>query len=737
MHSYEVSRPSVEIFHRFVERFSEFVNPEEALCYWNALHTPVAISELDQLQFGVTELSISLQPKSDVSIRWLGETLRRQPFNLATRAQARNIAHLIFSELRRFYGSDYPQEIFNKLFNLAYAEGSLSNPQSTFRIGYALEFRQAQAPCFKWYAEPRTAGPDPTLERVQTITDYLSLGHHWRIADNIIRKNIPNVSLRGIGIDLSTQKISNLKVYYSTRECDWLQLQEVLRPDTKNYDSAPLKQFHRLILKDRKRVPPNTILLGVVLAPFLNPKTPIFKWDVFLPQLHTRDWLLQERIVQLCMELELDPAAYLYLWEVVVGSQRSKQLVNVHQYASIDLSLDGKPKLNVYLRAPKQITEHMPLAMRPILLHGPGEEGRIVVSVQKGLVNLADANEKGYSEMVHRMVFPREAGFSNSGTCCFGSVFQHAIVCRTLAMAKSIFDVNEQAIQAGLSYLLEQQDPASGGWKYFTNLPELPPDADDVAQVLLAFIETGNSRTTEIFSRILKIIEVLADPVSGEISTWLVDPTASDPKSQLYRRAIEQWWSDGSDPEVIANIAFALWRLDSYRFGKWILRACDWLASQQMEEGWWESTWYWGRTYGTWMAIRLFTAVSPRDLSLARATEWWISSQSKNGYWDPSVPSILETAFGLEVGVELAKAGFLSPDCSLLRRIASWLCNRQVDDGGWDASTFIRMDINRASAQYGVTKPKYRSYSSRIITTAFCIQALLDFLSLTGFRPRS
>lgn len=719
-----------EIFRRFVECFPEFINPKAAIEYWKALHTPLSENEASQLQFGVAEFSVSLRPQFDASIRLLAETLRRQPFNSDMITQARDIAHGIFAIMRRFSGGDYPQDTFDKLFNILYSVEGSSNPKSIFRIGYALEFRPTQMPCFRWYAEPRTAGSDQALDRVSTIAHYLNLGHHWRLADKTVRGLAQNVSLRGIGVNLSPDTVPNLKVYYTMRGCAWSQLQEVWKLNTQDYNVSQLELFHGLILKSRRHLPPNTILLAVILTPCLEPQAPTVKWDVFLPQLHTSEKMLQERILQLFKELEIDASLYLRLWEVIAGTQPPEMFHNVHQYASIDLSPDGKAKVNVYLRSPEQLNEHIPIAMRPRLRYASehNEMDRIISAVQRGLVNLADARENDYSEMIHRMNFPRAAGFTED-SLCLGAVFQRAIVCKTLAKARFMYDVDNQILQDDLAYLLLQQDPSSGGWKYFPSFAELPPDADDVAQVILAFVEAGYSENHRIFSRILEQIERLIDPVSGKVPTWLVDPAKNDPESQLYRRAIKQWWGEGADSEVVANLAFALWRLDPSRFSEWLPRACDLLSSRQ-KDGWWESTWYWGRTYGTWIVTRLFVAIRPQDPALVRVVDWWISSQSTDGCWNSLKPSAIESAFGLEAGIELAKVDLLPSGGKLLLRIASWLCDHQADDGGWDATPFIRMDINRAATQRGSAQPKYLSYSSRTITTAFCIQALLNLQSL-------
>jgi squalene-hopene/tetraprenyl-beta-curcumene cyclase len=715
----------MDIFDRFVKAFPELLDAEEALRLWRSLHAPAPASAAEPLCFGVRELSVSLQARGATSLRWLAEAYRRQPFDASTAAQARSLAHGVFSTLRELYGAAPPQERFDRLFDIAYPAEERSGLRPTFRIGYAVELRRDRPPGFKWYAEPRTAGPDGAAARFTAIASALGLETHLQRADAAIRSRLPAASLRGFGVDLSVQDVPNLKVYYAVRGCGWSQLRDLARPADAGPDPWPLEPFHRLILKQRQRMPPNAILLAVVLAPFLDPDTPTLKWDVYLPQLHTGDAPVQARLLRLCHELGLDPDDYLRLWSVAAGSTRSDALVHVHQYASLDLAPDGDTKLNVYLRAPEQVTEHMPLRMRPRRLRAPDGLELCVTAVQRGLVALADAAESGYAELTHSMVFPREEGFRGSGRPVHGSVFQRATLCRALASARSRYDIDEPGLRAQLDDLASQQDPGSGGWKYFPDLAELPPDADDLAQVLLAFVELRDPRAEEIFSRILDRVERLADP-GGWLPTWLVDPAAPDPDSSLYRQAIARWWGEGPDPEVVANLAYALARLDPVRFGDLALRACDWLASVQRPDGLWESTWYWGRMYGTALALRLFAALRPRDVAVSRAAQGWIESQGEEGGFGPC----LETAFGLQAGVELARAGLLDRQARRLVRAAAWICERQSQDGTWAAAPWIRMDLRRAENQRSGGPPRFLSHGSGILSTVLCVQALLDLLGL-------
>ena len=719
------------ILDRFIEQFPNVIEHDRACQCWRALNAASTTRGASKIHFGITEFSISLKTYSETSIRWLAEITHRQSFTRRTLTQVQEIGEDVISSLSDLFEVSYPLDTFRELLRHLYSDSSGTRPARVFRLGYAVEFQASSHPGFRWYAEPRTIGSNGDRDRVGAIAKHLDLAHHWEQADREILHIIPQSSLRGIGIDFSPQNTPSLKIYYSTRAVSWHQIEEVSTPSAATHPASALAKFHVHILKERNQFPPNTILLGVILTTAQDPEVPIIKWDVFLPQLHTSDHLVQERILDLCRDLGVEGEEYLRLWSVVTEGDSPERLVNVHQYASLDLIPEGQAKLNIYLRPPGRHTEHMPNALRPRVLRNPGRAGRIATAIQRGIINLADARQDDFAEMQHRMIFPQEAGFKSAETDHVGAVFQRAILCRTLATARICSDLDRRDIQGDIDFLLSQQDPHSGGWKYFPSLLELPPDSDDVAQVMLAFIEVGDPRTNGVFAPVLQLIEEIADPVAGHIPTWLVDASKADARSQYYRTCIERWWGDGADPEVVANLGYALYRHDPKRFETWLRHACIWLAAVQNDDGWWESTWYWGRTYGTWMATRMIAAICPGDPALDRTANWWMSSRSEVGSWGAEKTTVLETAFGLEIGVELARADRKFPSIDSLLQSANWLCDHQALDGSWQAEKIIRMDVHRAASQRGFEEPLYKSYGSRTLTTGLCVQALVDLSSLS------
>ncbi len=347
---------------------------------------------------------------------------------------------------------------------------------------------------------------------------------------------------------------------------------------------------------------------------------------------------------------------------------------------------------------------------------------RVHLAVVRGIRFLEDEAAHGYADLTHRMVFPQSEGFQGGGVS-EGAVFQRALLSRVLSIAGTGYGIDKQLVIDQLAFLESARDENSGGWKYFPELLELPPDADDVGQVLLAFLEAGVPDTSARFTRVLKLINSLTDVHGAELPSWLVNPDLNDPEATAYRAATSKWWGDGVDVEVVANLAYALHRLGDPKMKDWVTQATMWVTTRQGGHGNWEGVWYWGQTYATWMAVRLLLEVETNHPCLATAADWWLA------HWKNSLRTPSEAAFGLQMSVHLSRAGLLrgGPEVNLM--VAEHLLSIQADDGGWDACPWIRMDINRASKQRGQGESRYLSHGSRSLSTILCLHALLDLLN--------
>src|SRR5438874_1446790 len=99
---------------------------------------------------------------------------------------------------------------------------------------------------------------------------------------------------------------------------------------------------------------------------------------------------------------------------------------------------------------------------------------------------LLDQWRRGFDEVRHVMVFPRRLGFIARNSTHVGDLFQRALIADVLAEADRVLSCGLQVqIDSEIGYVLEsRQRDRIGGWSYFPDLRELPPDADDLAQVM-------------------------------------------------------------------------------------------------------------------------------------------------------------------------------------------------------------------------------------------------------------
>jgi hypothetical protein len=413
-------------------------------------------------------------------------------------------------------------------------------------------------------------------------------------------------------------------------------------------------------------------------------------------------WLIESQVQfarseQLaCRHLESDS-----LWLRMIQSQRAQA---TKLMATLDMSIKPMKSSSISVRV--------------------STRDRLQQSMRHGLRFVLEDIKKGHTDLVHSMVFPRSEGFTTGGISN-GAIFQRAILCRFLALASNHSLVDPSGSQLELQYLRDHQDPGSGGWKYFPSLQELPADADDVAQVLLAFIEANATDTSHLFTKVLGLIQSLTEEHGPEVPSWLVPTDLQNPEVAAYRLASDRWWGSGADVEVVANLAYALLRLDRQIWGDFAESAANWIADQQSDNGSWGGVWYWGRTYASWMALRLIDAVFPDHPSILSLRSWWLERRVDH------CRSATEAAFALEIGGLLVQKGWLA-GCELMPLI-DHLTSVQAEDGGWDATPWIRMDINRASVQRGEGRPRYLSYGTRTMSALLCTQALLNISLISDF----
>jgi squalene-hopene/tetraprenyl-beta-curcumene cyclase len=340
---------------------------------------------------------------------------------------------------------------------------------------------------------------------------------------------------------------------------------------------------------------------------------------------------------------------------------------------------------------------------------------------RKALFHLLEAAEQGFQEARHIMYFPREQGFSAKVVQQIGDIFQRALIADALLDAQ---DLAPQQIQTCLrqevDYLLScQRSTGIGGWSYFLNLPELPPDTDDLAQVMQVLIRMQCWTALEQFcERPLQTLLHNGKTQDGGLETWIIPATDRTPEQQLQQVWVDQAWGNGADVEVMANLLYALVLYAPHRFSDVIEAGIRYLEAHQQVDGSWQSTWYHGPYYGTYVCLRLFAIAHPTSATVDRAVEFLQTHQLADGGWGlTSVSDSLTTAIAL-LGLSMSRRS----QSSFADKIAKALqfLHQQADPQGWESCPFIQMQLGRAKGQV----QQVLSYGSRTITTAFVLKAM-------------
>lgn len=331
---------------------------------------------------------------------------------------------------------------------------------------------------------------------------------------------------------------------------------------------------------------------------------------------------------------------------------------------------------------------------------------------------------KGFGEARHIMEFPREGGFHSAQRYQHGDIFQRAIIADALCdVSPFVSDQLQQVLASEVNYLLEQQYPSKlGGWSYFRELRDLPPDADDLAQVMQVLLRTGHHQeVTETCQNSLDLIQAHAYP-DGSFETWLIPQENRTQEEQRHAECVNLFWGRGPDTDVIANLLYALTLFDRESYGAFINRSIIYLETCQQPEGSWYSTWYHGPYYGTFQCLRLLAEMKPDSPARQSALGFLRSIQHTDGGWGLDLESDpLSTALAV-LGLVYGQRQQLSVvDQKQLKSAFNYLGACQDLDRGWQRCDLIRMELGRARGKVS----SILSYGSRTITTAFVLKALV------------
>jgi len=274
--------------------------------------------------------------------------------------------------------------------------------------------------------------------------------------------------------------------------------------------------------------------------------------------------------------------------------------------------------------------------------------------VQKSITNainyILTQRELNYPEMQHKMYFPKSEGFLGEKELLNGDVFQRTFVIDALIDSKSFIPNADKIIKQEVEVLVSLKlKNVRGGWSYAPELPELPPDSDDLAQVLQVLVKSNYELIEEEVSDPISLLINDCSYDDGTFECWIIDKKDTSQLSNSIRSFTEKKWmfQRGKDNGVQANILYGLFLYDYENLEDRIIKGVSLVEKRQTVEGYWDSNWYWGNYYGTYVSVRLIAAVKPGSPTLKKAEQYIVSNQNYDGGWGILGSDPLNTALAL------------------------------------------------------------------------------------------
>lgn len=335
-------------------------------------------------------------------------------------------------------------------------------------------------------------------------------------------------------------------------------------------------------------------------------------------------------------------------------------------------------------------------------------------AIARAISYLQEQEKENYPEATHWLMFPRAYGFTGNSDEHCGNVFQRAIVLDALldAIVRRM-NVDQDSVNADIETLVNMRY-GNLGWKYIPTVPELPPDADDLALVIQVLVKSRHRQIWNLCGRAIDVIRKAAYS-NGSFGTWIVDPSNGSESMRRMSRGVSERWGTGPDVEVVANLLYSLLLLDRARFLSWVLQGSRWACGRQLREGHWKTTWYSSKYWGVYMCTRLIASVQAQTSTLHRVASFLTATRGRRGGWGGNSVTPIDTALGL------LSASYLrgQPRCELSTDIVAssfgYLLNHQRSDGSWKGTDFLRFP-----------------YKSDTISTALCLKAFLTYQKAKG-----
>ena len=251
------------------------------------------------------------------------------------------------------------------------------------------------------------------------------------------------------------------------------------------------------------------------------------------------------------------------------------------------------------------------------------------------------------------------------------------------------------------------------GWSYFPSVIEIAPDIDDLGQIMQMLYKSNNTKylQDECFP-LVDFVKENCIQKDGGILTWLIPIENQNSIQKIQKKFNVEKWGEGPDVEAVANLIYSLQLVNNKSYDNLVCNSISYILKKQAKQGYWESRWYFGKYYGTYVSVRcLMEDKGENHLnSIIHASKFIIETQNNDGGWGLNNNSSdpLNTAFCILTLKIIDDKKFKTT----INKAKKFLNNIRKENNSWEAVNFIKPRINDA-------------YRSSTLTTAYVLKALV------------
>lgn len=251
-----------------------------------------------------------------------------------------------------------------------------------------------------------------------------------------------------------------------------------------------------------------------------------------------------------------------------------------------------------------------------------------------------------------------------------------------------------------------------------------PQDVDDLAQVVQVLHRAEPFRGADICKTAVDFCLKNFIKDTSFLSTWLIDYKTITPSIKRKVTAVQAYWGDELDVEVLANFLYSLFILDHKKYKSFIEQNIIHIIDHQNDKGFWKSNWYTGSFYGIFCCQRIIQLVLGNHSSLQKAVHFLISTQNSDGGWGEGKSNATDTALNLMTLQGLSyylKNNFFCIDSAI-----NYLISSRTEKGVWIASPFIQMNVNRTGRSTLMKEQSILTFKNELLTTAIVLKSLFS-----------